>query len=154
MGGVRRHGRTARGEPRRRDRARRGLVELARDEVLLVGRRDAPARRGDERRAHDRMSVAARRLGLGLAAAGLALAGLLAGSLLAPDGGGATRGAVGAARRPALAADRVLPPGTSLAANVRGGAALAVYRRPGEARSARRFAIGPGSRVLLVRARR
>ncbi|HXE45954.1 MAG TPA: L,D-transpeptidase [Conexibacter sp.] len=100
------------------------------------------------------MSVAARRLGLGLAAAGLALAGLLAGSLLAPDGGGATRGAVGAARRPALAADRVLPPGTSLAANVRGGAALAVYRRPGEARPARRLAIGPGSRVLLVRARR
>ncbi len=91
------------------------------------------------------MTAAARRLGLALAAAGLVLAGLVAGSLLAPGA---------AAPRPALvrhAARAVtLPPGVSLVANVRGRTPLAVFRRPGEARSARTVR----ARVLLVRARR
>jgi len=97
------------------------------------------------------MSAAARRLGLALAAAGLVLAGLLAGSLLAP-GSAAPRPV--SPTPPAGARARLLPPGTSLVANVRGQAPLAVYRRPDDARPARRLALGPGSRALLVRARR
>jgi lipoprotein-anchoring transpeptidase ErfK/SrfK len=115
------------------------------------------------------MSAAARRLGLALAAAGLVLVGLIAGSLLAPGGGGSGAGAAAGARGAAAASAggsrsalrvsaatgaRPLPPGTSLVANVRGGRALAVYRRPGAARPARRLAAAPGARVLLVRARR
>jgi len=113
------------------------------------------------------MSVAARRLGLALGAAGLVLVGLVVGSLLAPGGGGTSAG--GAAARGITAAEHgsglgsagadaviapALPPGTSLVADVRGGAPLAVFRRPGDARPARRVAVGFGSRVLLVRARR
>lgn len=98
------------------------------------------------------MSRAARRLGLALAATGLVLAGLLAGSLLSPGGGDA---------RPPAHADALahatpppLPPGVSLVANVRGERPLAIYRRPGAARPARRLATGSATRVLLVRARR
>jgi lipoprotein-anchoring transpeptidase ErfK/SrfK len=96
------------------------------------------------------MSAAARRLGLALAAAGLVLAGLVAGSLLAP-GSSSPPVAVARAR---IAPRAAFSPGTSLVANVRGAAPLAVFRRPGDARPARRLAVRPGARVLLVRARR
>jgi L,D-transpeptidase catalytic domain len=101
------------------------------------------------------MSAAARRLGCALAAAGLVLAGLVAGSLLSGGAGGSS---APAGVPPAHAvADRAgtdrLPPGTSLVANVRGGRPLAVYRRPGAARPARRLA-GPGACMYLVRERR
>jgi len=102
------------------------------------------------------MTATARRLGLALAAAGLVLAGLVAGSLLAP-GGGAARPAPVPARAPRAGAGRratgTLPPGTSLVATLWRGRPLAVYRRPGAARPARRLdaRVAP---VLLVRARR
>lgn len=95
------------------------------------------------------MSKLARRLGFALAAAGLMLGGLLAGSLLAPAGGSPVAPAPPATAAKA-AIRRPLPPRTSLVANVRGGAPLAVYRRPGDARPARTIR----ARVLLVRARR
>jgi lipoprotein-anchoring transpeptidase ErfK/SrfK len=126
------------------------------------------------------MSVAARRLGIALAAAGLVLVGLLAGSLLAAGGGGtgaagapgghrdgpraARAGAAPSARAAAVAggadgsgrdaaASGSLPPHTSLVANVRGPGPLAVYRRPGAARPVRRLEAAR-ARVLLVRERR
>lgn len=99
------------------------------------------------------MSGAARRLGCALAAAGLLLAGLLAGSLLAP-GGAAPRAAAPALRaRDVAAAPLRLPAGTSLVADVPRGRALAVFRRPGAARPARRLS-ARAAPVLLVRARR
>ena len=118
--------------------------------------------RGDERRSDDGMSAAARRLGFALAAAGLVLAGLVAGSLVGPGGDlaaarswrrhvAAAGAAVGTA--PGAADAGALPPGTSLVANVRGTRPLAIYRRPGAARPARRLA-GPAARVYLVRERR
>jgi len=108
------------------------------------------------------MSTAARRLGLALAAAGLVLTGLLAGSLLAPGGGAArsSRGALHVCDRYAVgkvqcsANARREQVGVSLVANVRGSAPLAVYRRAGDLRPARRLQVAPGARVLLVRASR
>lgn len=116
------------------------------------------------------MSVAVRRLGLALAAAGLVLGGVLAGSLVvsgkpappapavAAAGGptaAGTSGVYDAGREAAAgsAAASRLPHGTSLVANVRGACPLAVYRRAGAARPARRLG-GPAARVLLVRERR
>ena len=96
------------------------------------------------------MSVAVRRLGLAFAAAGLVLAGLVAGSLLAP---GSSSPPMAVARAP-VAPRTALPPGASLVANVRGARPLAVFGHPDAARPARRLAVGPGTRVLLVRVRR
>jgi lipoprotein-anchoring transpeptidase ErfK/SrfK len=100
----------------------------------------------------------ARRLGFALAAAGLVLAGLAGGSLLAPGGGAppsARVGALAVASAHAGGHGAPSPPrGVSLVANVRGARPLAVYRRPGAARAARRLAVTPATRVLLVRARR
>ncbi|HKG39009.1 MAG TPA: L,D-transpeptidase [Conexibacter sp.] len=108
------------------------------------------------------MSAAARRLGFALAAAGLVVAGLLAGSLL--SGGGRSSAPAGTAPVRAgtsghstaseeRARTDTAPSATSLVANVRGTRPLAVYRRPGAARPARRLA-GPAARVYLVRERR
>lgn len=110
------------------------------------------------------MSAAARRLGLALAAAGLVLAGLVAGSLVDPGGdppaparAGGDAAAAGAAVEDGAGrgadAGGALPAGVSLVANVRGERPLAVYRRPGARRPARRLA-GPAARVYLVRERR
>jgi lipoprotein-anchoring transpeptidase ErfK/SrfK len=97
------------------------------------------------------MSVTVRRLGFALAAAGLVLAGLLAGSLLV-SGGSPAPSAYGAGRGEGSDGGG-LPRGVSLVANVRGARAVAVYRRAGAARPARRLG-GPAARVFLVRERR
>jgi lipoprotein-anchoring transpeptidase ErfK/SrfK len=99
------------------------------------------------------MSTAARRLGLALAAAGLVLVGLVVGSLVTGDGRSSAPAGAPPARAAVSDAAPRLPPATSLVANVRGTRPLAVYRRPGAARPARRLA-GPAARVYLVRERR
>jgi lipoprotein-anchoring transpeptidase ErfK/SrfK len=108
------------------------------------------------------MSTAARRLGFALAAAGLVFVGLAAGSLLVPGSGspapagsavaGGATAAYGAGKGAGSDAG-VFPAGVSLVANTRGGRPLAIYRRPGADRPARRLA-GPAARVYLVRERR